>query len=191
MWSPNFPAFPPLIAVQLHFTEKWNFLILFWFFHLACVGGLAEPVFWICQHHKQPCCPVLHIYYFGHLKRKKPVTGRRLKNWSWQRLLCLDSSKWSHNVWSTPFRPRKKLTPKEQASRVNQESLLNLMPVTSLLVATLRKSWFLWSQGKKVQPQACNKWCLINDSKKAAFMCLLLLVIAQLDIKNKSTRVSL
>lgn len=54
---------------------------------------------------------------------------------------------------------------KDQASRVSQEHS-EFDAWNCLLVATLRKIWFLWSQGKTVQPQACNKWCLINDSKK-------------------------
>lgn len=58
-----------------------------------------------------------------------------------------------------------KIDAKDQASRVNQEPS-EFDACNCLLVAALRKIWFLWSQGKMVQPQACNKWCLINDSKK-------------------------
>lgn len=44
VWSSHFPPFPPLIAVRVHFTEvEFPYLVLV--FHLACVGGLAEPVF--------------------------------------------------------------------------------------------------------------------------------------------------
>lgn len=79
VWSSRFPPSPPLIAVQLHFTEKWNFLILFWFFHLACVGGLAEPVFWISLHHNKRCCPVLQIYYLEHLKKNKGCYWKKIE----------------------------------------------------------------------------------------------------------------
>lgn len=70
VWSSDFPASPPLIAVELHFTEKWNFLILSWIFHLPCVGGLAEPVFWISLHPNNRCCPVLQISCFEHWKNR-------------------------------------------------------------------------------------------------------------------------
>lgn len=80
------------------------------------------------------------------------------------RLLCLGSFKWSPSTWITPLDPWKTDT-KDQASRVKQE-LCEFDACNCLLVATLRKIWFLWSQGKTVQPQACKKWCLINDSKK-------------------------
>lgn len=70
VWSSHFPASPPLRAVELHFMEKWNFLILSWIFHLPCMGGLAESVFWISLHPNNHYCPVLQIYCFEHWKNR-------------------------------------------------------------------------------------------------------------------------
>lgn len=64
VWSSHFPASPPLIAVELHFMEKWNFLILSWICHLPCVGVLAGPVLWISLHPNNHCCPELQICCF-------------------------------------------------------------------------------------------------------------------------------
>lgn len=70
VWSSHFPASPPLIAVELHFMEKWNFLILSWIFHLPCVGGLAESVFWISLHPNSHWCLVLQFCCFEHWKNR-------------------------------------------------------------------------------------------------------------------------
>lgn len=75
VWSSHFPASPPLIAVELHFMEKWNFLILSWIFHLPCVGELAEPVFWISSAVAQ-CCRSIALS----IGKTEPVPGRRWKN---------------------------------------------------------------------------------------------------------------